>query len=153
MNGKQWVSAVLIVALTGLGGSWAWGYWKERSQLNKIEQLRAELFSEASRELPPEERRARWEELRAEAELLSPAQRERLREEGRQRWEERAEERLAEFFAMPDEQRKQELDRQIDQMEAWRQRAEQRRSEGQRNNADGSPSNVGAGSRPGGAQL
>lgn len=140
MNWKQWFGVSLILLFTVIGGRWVWGYWSEQSQVNKVERLRDELFSEASRELPEEDRRARWEELRAEAERLSPEQRDRLRDEGRQRWEQHAEQRLTEFFALAPAERKAELDRQIDQMEAWRKRAEQRRnSEEGRSGGRGGP--------------
>jgi hypothetical protein len=103
----------LLLLLLGLLGVWS---AKSARQAAKVRQLQQELFGGAARNLPPEERRARFEELRAATAKLTDGQRRELRAEAGQR--RRAE--LARYFTLSKAEKTRYLDQQIDRMEEMR---------------------------------
>ena len=115
MTAKRWAAVAAAVVLVLLAAAAAWALWPN-PQVAKVKELRKDLNSDAARKLPPEERRKKWEEFRAEQEKLSPTER-------REVWEEARKERQAEidrYFTLSKEEKTQWLDRQIDRMEAMR---------------------------------
>jgi hypothetical protein len=109
----MWLAGAGLLLTAGGAG---WFLWPD-GQVGKVRALRQELFSEAGRALPPDQRRARWEEFRKEQEKLTPEQRRQLGEDMRQ--QRRAE--MTRYFAMSPAERQQYLDRRIDDMERRRQ--------------------------------
>jgi hypothetical protein len=91
-------------------------------QLAKVKEMRAGL----SAELPPEQRRDRWQEYRKEFEKLSPAQRDVLDREQQQQYFTS----LDSFFKLSKKEQTARLDEQINRAEAARRRFEQQRGAG-----------------------
>src|SRR5947209_11485374 len=75
---RRWFRAtaalLLLLGVTGL----AWALWPN-PHLRKIKQLQKELSGEAGRNLSAEERRQKFQQLRAENAKLSPRDRAKLR--------------------------------------------------------------------------
>jgi hypothetical protein len=132
---RRTVLAVSLLVLLG-GGAAAWRL-RPDPHLAAAKGLRQELFSEAGRQLPPQERRQKFEQLRAEVGALSPEQRRGLRSEG---MSQRREEMHRYFKMSPDEKT-----RFLDELIA---RQEKRRQEWQA--AGGAPFVGPGGNRPGG---
>lgn len=126
-----------LVLLIGAGSVWGWSYFRGDPQMAKVKEMGSQLFSEASRDLPREERHKQWDSFRKEVDALTDEQRDALRREQMGRFSERMEEHLDEFLALSAEERTAQLDEQIDQMEERRQEWEQRRAEGDRDGRRG----------------
>ncbi len=98
----------------------AWFAWPS-GDLERVKAMRRELFREESKKLPPEERSAKWKELRAATERLSAAQQNELAKEGMQRFQ--AE--LSNYAKLAPKEQTRYLDQQIDKMEAGRKKMNQ----------------------------
>jgi len=151
----RWKWVTVAAGLLVLCGSTIWGakyLWAAR-QVAAVRQARDELFSEEMRNLPEAERRAKFDALREQYDALPEAARDQLRDEGRQRFEQQMDDRLKDFFALAPEQRKIELDKQIDREEERRKDWEKRRAEREKERAargeNGQSGNRGEGDRRG----
>ncbi len=123
MNKKKLsITVAILLLLAGL----TYAFWPE-SQVQKLEQMRKEAFSEGRPD------REKMRELREEMNKLPPEQRDQLREQWREdmaaRMEQHEASRAAEYFALPAEKRKEYLDKQIAEQEKWRKEMEKRRQE------------------------
>ena len=125
MNVRKVGVGIVLAGLAAGGIVWALSSRGTDPQVQKVQQLQAELFAEKT---PPEQRRQRFEVLRKETEQLSPEQREEVRHQMRQQFERRMQERVDAYFALPPEQRTAHLDQQIDAMEQRRKEWESRRA-------------------------
>jgi len=130
----------------GIGILGLLGWWLFRSDPNlaRAKSLQQELFSDASRSLPDEQRRQKWEEFRKVSETLKPEQRTELRKEVGRRFDQQL---LAYVKKSPDEKRK-HLDDLLAR-EVQRQRERQAKGAGSRQANGGSGGGGGFG--PGGA--
>ena len=136
---RRWLIALALL-LVGAGTYLA---ARPTGDIDKVKQLQKELFA---RGLPPEQRKAKGQELRQEMKQLSSEQRSQLFAEGQKR----TKQKLEAYFALPVKDRVRHLDEDIN-------RAEQRRKEmaarpgGAAGNRPGGPGPFGAGPpwRPG----
>jgi hypothetical protein len=144
---KRFALLSIVLALMGASAG-AYQYYRPDQQLAKIKELSAQLRGEASRNLPPEQRRDLGRQLREQMQSLSPAQRDQL-------WQERqarAREEMRKFFKLSKEEQKAYLDRLIQQGEERRQQMEERRQQMQAQNANQQNSNQQAMGQPGPGQ-
>jgi len=125
MNKKTWISCSIGLVLLLLLGAWASGMFSPDPQVTEIQSLREKLRAPETEKLPPEERRKLWEAMREKMQALPEDQRREMFQAGRQVFQERMGKRVTEFFALPKEKRMAALDKQIDEMEAWRRQREQ----------------------------
>jgi hypothetical protein len=129
MTGKKkvWFALAGIVTLLLFAGGVSWAWWfKTDPQVEMVRALQAKAFSEESRALEPEERRAIFNRMREESEKLTDEQRRALREEVRESFQGRMQQRIGRFFELSGDERIAYLDEQIDEIEErsaqWRQR-------------------------------
>jgi uncharacterized membrane protein YgcG len=136
--------ALGVVALLAVA-AWALGYFDGADPLvAELQQMRDENFQRMD-QMTDEERRAQFQQFREKVDQLSDDQRRQFFEGGREEFQGRMLERMNEFFAMPPDQQKKELDEQIDRMEQWR---SQREADGGQARGGGGP--PGGGPRGGG---
>ena len=146
MNKKTWISCSVGMVLLLLLGAWAAGMFAPDPQVTEIQSLRDKLSSPETEKLPPEERRKLWEAMRTKIRALPEDQRREMSQQGRRMFQERMAKRVTEFFALPKEKRIAALDKQIDEMEAWR-RQRQQQNAGQANGSS-RQGNASRGRRP-----
>src|SRR5947209_18134086 len=72
---KRWLLLLLLLLLLTGGAVWA---TRPDPHLVRAKELQAELFSPEARNLPPEERKAKFEQYRAELKSLTPEQKKEL---------------------------------------------------------------------------
>jgi hypothetical protein len=108
---RKWLLLIPIVLAL------AWWLWPD-GRLAKARELREELFSEASQSLSPEDRRAKFEQLRDMTRNLSDADR-RAMFQDRQK---RQEDDLRLYAQMSPAEKKQRLDRDIKRQQEFAQR-------------------------------
>jgi hypothetical protein len=124
-----------LLALVAL----VWYFWPD-SRLAAVKALRAELFSAEGRQLSEDERRQKFEQLRAEEKKLSESQRRGLRDEGMKR---RAAE-INRYFHLSKDEKKKYLDDLIAREEKRRKEMQARAAAG-----GGGPPGGRQGGRPG----
>lgn len=126
---RGWLLAGMVVLLAA-GSAGAYWYLREDPQLAKVRTMGAELRGNFGREgVTRDAMREQFRELRSEADKLSSEQREQLWAEERVRMQERMEAEMDKFFALGPAERTAALDREIDRMEAFRQRWQERRAQ------------------------
>src|SRR5689334_11182503 len=86
LRDRKRLALVLGVLLLVAGSTGAYYYLRPDPHLAKVQELREKLTGEAGRELPQEQRRELWGQLRAEAEKLTPESRRKLEQEGQRRF-------------------------------------------------------------------
>lgn len=116
MNKRNVVLMVTAVVIMAAGASWAFVYLRDDAEMNELREMRDQMFSEASRQLPEEERHRQREQFRARVEQLSSAQREQLFQEGHRAFEDR----IRSILSLPPDERTKAIDRFIDRMESRR---------------------------------
>lgn len=158
MNKKKLLIAV-VVAVVMLGGlAWALLPSAEDRQVAKVVELQEKLFSDQSRDMPSDERRQAFEELRTEAEKLTPETRMQMMRDHPPPFMRRMQENIVAYFDLPEDQRPAALDKAIDEMEQRRKEWEKRRAErgdrppGERGPRGGPGGPGGAGGGPGGGR-
>lgn len=163
-----WGLLVFVVMLCG-GSTWGYlMYFRVDPQVREIEALQSRIEQMAPANGGPpsfEQMRPAIEEMRAKIEALPDGQKEQVEDATRQRMfahmQQRDRQRMAEFFALPREQRTAALDKEIDEQEArfaqWAKRmaeaqnASPRGGDAKQAGAVGPPGNVslaGAGNPP-----
>ncbi|QDU59711.1 hypothetical protein Pan216_05430 [Planctomycetes bacterium Pan216] len=120
------IAAVVVVA----GGVFLWRQYQVRAQIAHVEQLRNDIMSPKTRELPPEERREKFEKLRTEFEKLPKTNQKEL-------WSRNPfQQSIDRYFDLPEEEKTAYLDRMIDEGEKrfkeFRERAAKNKAEGKR---------------------
>jgi hypothetical protein len=134
---KRKLTIVLVVAILLIaGGVWAYMRSGPDPQLEKIKQMRAEMFKEGTGPDP-----AKLAELREAEKQLTPAQQQQLRRDGRERMERRINETLDTYFSLPKEKRTAYLDERIKEEDKWRKAMEGNRGR----NGTGGPGGGGGG--------
>jgi hypothetical protein len=106
-------------------------YWMFRPnpQLTKVKEMRRELVADTSRNLSPQERRARLEALRKEQAKLTSAERKQLADEGRKR----RKAAMEHYATLSKAEKNKVLDQQIDRMQAMRRQMQQANANGRGN--------------------
>lgn len=104
------IGGLIVLALA----AWLFGFFGGTDPVvAEMQQLREQM-----RDLPEAERRAQWESYRQRYEGLTEAQRNALRDRGQ--WQQVAQQRMDEFFQLPPDRQRQQLDEMIDRMEQRR---------------------------------
>ncbi len=131
---RSWLWAALLLLLlmisTGL-----YGARKSHARLAKVQSLQKELFSNASKSLPAEEKKQKFEQMRTEMKNLSADQRTELFAASQKQ----AKDRMDHYFAMPAKEKQKFLDDEINRIEQQKKQA----------NANGFSGQPGFGPRPG----
>ena len=126
---RKWiVLAAGLFALVGLSAG-AYRYYRPDPQLAKIREL-GEQMRTAGREMPNEQRRELFRQMRQQTRSLTPDQQEQLRKER----EDRRREEMKKFFQMSKEDQTAYLDRIIKQGEERRQQWQQNQQANQQGN-------------------
>lgn len=121
---KRRVGIAVAMLLIAVGGAWALGmFHRIDPQVAELEQMRTQMF--ANRDVPREERRQQFGELRQRMDNLSEEQRREFWESGREQFRQFAEQRMDEFFALSREDQQKRMDEMIDRMLERRQEREQ----------------------------
>lgn len=113
----RWTGLVVLVFLIGYG---AYRAIRPDPKLKKVRQLQSEMA--AAKDMTPEQRREKGQEMRNAMQQLSPDQRQQLAAEGRKRFEGE----LKRYSQMSAAEKSRYLDERIDQMEKMRQQFAQR---------------------------
>jgi hypothetical protein len=115
MTKKRWLAAV-VVLLIAAGTVWA--LWPD-GRVAKAKALQKELFSPEARNLSPEQRKQKWQELREVQKQLSPEQKKELGAEMRKK----RQADMGRYFAMSPKDKEKHLDAIINKQEqmkkAW----------------------------------
>lgn len=117
---------------------------QEQKQLAKVKDMGKELFGDASKDLPREERRAKWEEFREEVKKLPEDKRDQLRDESRQEFQKREKQKYDKYFKADPKEQRAMLDEDIKREEEMRKRF-QERAKGGGGNRGGGDANRGGG--------
>jgi hypothetical protein len=104
-----------------------WALWPNRN-LARVRALQGELFGDAGKALSPEDRQARFAELRTATRNLSSSQRQELATDGMRR----EQDRLAHYVTMSPQEKRKYLDDQITRQEDMRRRMQQQQANGAR---------------------
>lgn len=126
MSRTLWGTLAVVGLTTATGfGIWFWPR-RESAELHEVKQLQAEMRQTMfappaeAKDIPPEERRAKFDELRQKMEALPEADRKQAEHAMRQGFAKQMEQKLATFFALPPEEQTAALDKDIDEQEARR---------------------------------
>ena len=141
---RRWLLALLL--LLGLGGlGWA---VRPDPHLARARELQKELFSREAKNLPPDQRKTKFEAYRNEMKQLTDAQKRELFAPMR----ERQKAQMARYFAMSPQEKVRYLDEQVDRSERVRKEREQRAraTGGQPGGGPGGGFGFGPGGGPGG---
>jgi len=147
---KLWWAVIAVGVLLVLGvGTWAVRAARSNSNMAKVQELGRELMGENGRNLSPEERREKFNEMRQAMEQLSPAERRSLFKEGAKA----RREHMDKFFKMSPEEQIDELDKRIDQMQEMFERMQA--GQGENGRPRGGPGGFGGGGfgGPGGGRF
>lgn len=137
---RRWAAVLLL--LLGLGGLvWA---LRPDPHLARAKELQKELFGPAGKGLAPDERKARFAELRDNVKRLNTDQKWELSAPMRER--QRAE--MDRYFAMSPKEKAAYLDEHINRSEKMRKEREQRAAQGNGGNRGGGPPGASGGGRP-----
>ena len=134
------LSALLAIFL--LGSGYALYSYSSNSTLRQYQTLTAEMSMEKMRDMPAEERREYFENMKNLREKMTEPQKEKADDIMRERFQTQMTEKMNKFFALPPEERKVELDKEVDRM------ASMMKTFG---GGKGGPPNAGAGKAPDGA--
>ncbi len=131
----------------------AWFAWPN-SQVDKVRQMQKELFTTPRDQLTPEERKEKFDELRAEREKLSPEERNQLRQEKGKQFQQMMNVEASKYLAMSPEDRRELIDEQINRQQTMQQKRAQGAGNGGGpgggNGGNGPPGGPGATGGPGG---
>lgn len=126
MRNSVWGTGIVasLAAVIGLG-VWLWPR-RESAELREVKQLQAEMqqtmFAPPAEnsDLSPEQRRAKFDQLREKMESLPEADRKQAEKAMREGRTKQMEQKLATFFALRPEEQSAALDKDIDEQEARR---------------------------------
>jgi hypothetical protein len=136
---RRALAALLLLLLLG-----AWILWPN-SQKDRVLQMQQELFAMPRDEASAEERKAKFEALRAEREKLSPAERDELRNAVRRQMQKKMNAEAVKYLAMSPAERKKVIDDRITREQAWQKRAQSGGPKGGPNGPGGGPGGGGPG--------
>ena len=106
----------VLLALLLLGSGYALYSYSSNSSLRQYQSLTAEMSMEKMREMPAEERKEYFENMKNLREKMTEPQKEKADDSMRERFQTQMSEKMNKFFALPPEERKVELDKEVDRM-------------------------------------
>ena len=106
----------VLLALLLLGSGYALYSYSSNSTLRQYQTLTAEMSMEKMRDMPAEERREYFENMKNLREKMTEPQKEKADDIMRERFQTQITEKMNKFFALPPEERKVELDKEVDRM-------------------------------------
>jgi hypothetical protein len=118
---RNWMIAIALL-LVMIGAAWA---YLRPSPLDKVMAMQAEI-----QQLPRDEQRQKWRDMRGEIEKLSEADREAFFAPMMQDRELREQKRMDEFFSLSKAEQIKEIDKDIDREQKWRKERAQREKSG-----------------------
>ena len=105
-----------LLALLLLGSGYAMYSYSSNSTLRQYQTLTAEMNMEKMRDMPAEERKEYFENMKNLREKMTEPQKEKADDSMRERFQTQMTEKMNKFFALPPEERKVELDKEVDRM-------------------------------------
>ena len=135
----------VLLALLLLGSGYALYSYSSNSTLRQYQTLTAEMNMEKMRDMPAEERKEYFENMKNLREKMTEPQKEKADDSMRERFQTQMSEKMNKFFALPPEERKVELDKEVDRM------AGMMKNFG--GGKGGTPGGAGAGKAPDGANA
>ena len=135
----------VLLALLLLGSGYALYSYSSNSTLRQYQTLTAEMNMEKMRDMPAEERKEYFENMKNLREKMTEPQKEKADDSMRERFQTQMSEKMNKFFALPPEERKVELDKEVDRM------AGMMKNFG--GGKGGAPGGAGAGKAPDGANA
>jgi hypothetical protein len=142
MDKKKATIAGVVVILIGVGAAWALGFFRGVDPaVAELQQMRDQM-----RDAPEADRQQLRQEFRTRMENLTDQQREAFWQAGRGEWQQFAQQRMDEFFALPQADQQRRLDEMIDQM-IQRQKQRQQNPNAQNPNAQNRRGNGRGGGR------
>ena len=124
INDQPWLSKNKIIILSALlallllGSGYALYSYSSNSTLRQYQTLTAEMNMEKMRDMPAEERKEYFENMKNLREKMTEPQKEKADDSMRERFQTQMSEKMNKFFALPPEERKAELDKEVDRMAA-----------------------------------
>ena len=106
----------VLLALLLLGSGYALYSYSSNSTLRQYQTLTAEMSMEKMREMPAEERKEYFENMKNLREKMTEPQKEKADDSMRERFQTHMTEKMNKFFALPPAERKVELDKEVDRM-------------------------------------
>ena len=106
----------VLIALLLLGSGYALYSYSSNSTLRQYQTLTAEMSMEKMRDMPAEERKEYFENMKNLREKMTEPQKEKADDIMRERFQTQMTEKMNKFFALPPEERKAELDKEVDRM-------------------------------------
>lgn len=113
MNKQRVIMSGVTILLVVLAAAWAMGYLSGDPAVAELQQLRDQM-----RDASDTERQQLRDQFRERMGNLTDAQRDVFRQAGRGQWQQFAQQRMDEFFALPQAEQKQRLDEMINRMVA-----------------------------------
>jgi hypothetical protein len=107
-----------LLALLLLGSGYAMYSYSSNSTLRQYQTLTADMNMEKMRDMPAEERKEYFENMKNLREKMTEPQKEKADDSMRERFQTQMTEKMNKFFALPPEERKVELDKEVDRMAA-----------------------------------
>ncbi len=135
----------VLLALLLLGSGYALYSYSSNSTLRQYQTLTAEMNMEKMRDMPAEERKEYFENMKNLREKMTEPQKEKADDSMRERFQTQMSEKMNKFFALPPEERKVELDKEVDRI------AGMMKNFG--GGKGGAPGGAGAGKAPDGANA
>ncbi len=105
-----------ILALLVLGSGYALYSYSSNSTLRQYQTLTADMNMEKMRDMAPEERKEYFDNMKSLREKMTEPQKEKADDIMRERFQTQMTEKMNKFFALPPEERKIELDKEVDRM-------------------------------------
>lgn len=106
----------VLLSLLLLGSGYALYSYSSNSTLRQYQALTAEMNMEKMRDMPAEERKEYFENMKNLREKMTEPQKEKADDSMRERFQTQMSEKMNKFFALPPEERKVELDKEVDRM-------------------------------------
>ena len=112
------ITLSVLLALLLLGSGYALYSYSSNSTLRQYQALTADMNMEKMRDMPAEERKEYFENMKNLREKMTEPQKEKADDSMRERFQTQMTEKMNKFFALPAEERKVELDKEVDRMAA-----------------------------------
>jgi hypothetical protein len=153
MNRRTRIAAIVVLLLLLCGGSgyayrrgWLW----QTAEQKKVEELKQQMAQQIAEQKSGMPRFQAFESVRKQADSLSPQYRHQFRESVGRMFRNKFEAELDAYIKMSPPERKKELDRRIQQMEAMRKEFENRRNQLAQSGGSGGPGGGPPAGGPGG---
>ncbi|MEM8680827.1 MAG: hypothetical protein AAGF97_15870 [Planctomycetota bacterium] len=143
MSRKRWIPLVIGILLV-IGGGVTWAMWpREAPEVKQVQQIANQMFAE---ETTNEQRQALRDQMRDLRDNLPEEKRQEVFRAMGDQFRQQMTEHIREYATLPEDQRQEFLDRDIDRMEEMRRGFEQRRQrDGERREGGAAGQGRGAG--------